>query len=782
MNGLRNRLATVLLTPPNAHPGRGTACRARTDNPVIPAFRLRPWATAGQVAGVTILLVLPFVGLARTVSAQSPSTSVTQGTPPPTLPQQPASQQIAPQQIAPQPPPSFQTQTITIEVDVIVKDKSGKFVTGLQPGDFEITEDGLGQTFHSMYFVQGRTATPDLMRPGGTAPATRQGAEGQPTGAAIGAPSSHTAAPPRVFVLFFDQDHMDGNDFKRLQDAAEKFLTTEFETGDVGGVLVGATMADNRLSTDREALLQAVRNAKYSGAQTSRKLDEMDWPRIMEPEAIRIALANDKDVLAQVVRRAGADGAQGGGRASPDLEPLVRQKARQMVSTLQPPAAQTVRTLLALVNGLARLPGRKTVIFLTDGFYVEESWGQLRNIVAIAARSNVRVYAIDAQGLQRRSNYTDPSQNNPLDTGATIPLDAYNTVEEGPNTLAVDTGGYVIRYSNDFSSALKEIAADTSTYYVLGYSPINTKFDGKFRSISVKVKRPGVSVRARKGYVATTPSTAPAPDARPAPAAEPPADPKATPPSAPAVVPRPDAAAAGEPVPSLTLPLERIALRPDGAARVRNLASTSMDSAASKSLASRGWDRYTKGDLEGAEPLLAKAAGLPGAAPWVSYALGFAEAGLKRPAEAVRSWERVRAEAPQFEPVYLDLADVYLQVNDPDRAISTLRAADERWPGDVDVLNALGTVQVTRGAHADAIATFQKAIAAKPGDGLAYFNIARTYELRYYALRRFSRPNARWIDNPDLLTKARENYEAYVRLGGPFLIEAQAALTRILSR
>jgi tetratricopeptide (TPR) repeat protein len=218
------------------------------------------------------------------------------------------------------------------------------------------------------------------------------------------------------------------------------------------------------------------------------------------------------------------------------------------------------------------------------------------------------------------------------------------------------------------------------------------------------------------------------------------------------------------------------------AGRVRSLASTAADNDASKRLATDGWDRYTKGDLEGAEPLLAKAAAVPGSAAWVSYALGFAQVGLKHPQAATQSWERVRAEAPQFTPVYLDLADIYVQAGDPERAIATLRAAEQRWPADIDVLNALGTVQVSRGAHADAVATFQKAISAKPDDSLAYFNLARTYELRYYGLRRFSRPNARWIDNPELLTKARENYEAYVKLGGPYLNEAQAALKRIWSR
>ena len=59
---------------------------------------------------------------------------------------------------------------------------------------------------------------------------------------------------------------------------------------------------------------------------------------------------------------------------------------------------------------------------------------------------------------------------------------------------------------NNVGPALDEIAADTNTYYVLGYQPLNTKFDGKYRRIEVRVKRADLTVRARKGYLALAPS------------------------------------------------------------------------------------------------------------------------------------------------------------------------------------------------------------------------------------------------------------------------------------
>jgi VWFA-related protein len=384
--------------------------------------------------------------------------------------QAPQTAQVAPQQPAQAP---FRASTVTVEVDVIVRDREGRFVTGLTPADFDVTEDGSPQRVHSLYLVEGRSVTRTV------------GPDAAASGAGTAVVAPGPAATQRVFVLFFDQEHLDSGGFKRLQDAAVSFLTAEFQPGDVGGVLVGGTMIGNRLTTERDTLVQAVRSARFAQSQAFRKADLQDWPRITEIEATRIAIVNDRSVLDQVVRRAGAEagGGEGGRGAVPDYEAQVRSKAAQIVGELRPPAARTIKTLLGLLNGLGRVPGRKTVVFMTDGFWVEESWGELRTVVGLAARANVRFYSIDAQGLKRGSGTTDLNQMNPLETAGEIPTGAYNTIEDGPNSIAYDTGGYYIRKTNDFRGAFSEIAADTSTYYVLGYTPTGKEFDGKFRPI-----------------------------------------------------------------------------------------------------------------------------------------------------------------------------------------------------------------------------------------------------------------------------------------------------------
>ena len=681
---------------------------------------------------------------------------------------------------APQVPPAFRLSTTMVEVDATVVDGSGKFVDSLGIDDFEILDEGAPRPVQVLYLVDGPVVKA-LAKPGGPTPAPPpEGAIPQPQATPL--PDqvrlAMSQAPQRVLILFFDQDHLDQSSFNRVRQASERFLTTRFQDGDLGGVLMGTTMVGNRLTKDRQELLSAVQSAKLNPGQSLIRNELRDYPRMTQIEAVRIALSNDSRVLDQVTDRAAREGGGAGGRGGPDLRPLVMEKARNVVVQLQQSTVSTLKAMQGLLNGLARVPGRKSVLFITEGFLFEQSWADLRVLVGQAARANVRIYTIDALGLRRGERETDLSMMTPVETGSQVPLEAYNTVEEGPNTLAVDTGGYVIRKTNDFAGAMAEIAGAAGRYYVLGFSPEDSALTGKFRQITVRVKREGVQVRARKGYVAALPrdATAAAPAATPGRPAEPAAEAAAKP--APVAVAPPAAGKAraelAPPLPAAALPL-----RPDTASRVRELESRAGGSGEVKSLATQGWERYSRGDLEGAEALLSKAAAQPEAPPWVFYALGFAQLGMGKADLASQSWEHVRTAVPAFSQVYFDLADAYLQLDSTARAVDILRAAEQRWPKDTDVLNALGTVQVRRGSNEDAIATFERAISLAPKESLAYLNAARTYELRYYQLRRFSRPQAHWLDNPDLLSKAIGYYETYLKLGGTYGADAQAALDRL---
>ncbi len=140
---------------------------------------------------------------------------------------------------------------------------------------------------------------------------------------------------------------------------------------------------------------------------------------------------------------------------------------------------------------------------------------QFRQFLDEANRANASFYPIDPRGLPV---FDEPPVEN-LKTGKPAPgttstplpsVDAAGMSVRltSMRRLAEATDGLAILNSNDLAGGLRRVTNDLSSYYLLGYYS-SGKLDGKFHPISVRVKRPGVQVRARRGYLAATPESAP---------------------------------------------------------------------------------------------------------------------------------------------------------------------------------------------------------------------------------------------------------------------------------
>jgi tetratricopeptide (TPR) repeat protein len=152
---------------------------------------------------------------------------------------------------------------------------------------------------------------------------------------------------------------------------------------------------------------------------------------------------------------------------------------------------------------------------------------------------------------------------------------------------------------------------------------------------------------------------------------------------------------------------------------------------------------------------------------------------LRQFREAAAAWEHVRAGSPDFEPVYLDLVDAYLQLREHDHAIRIARAAIERWPADPEPPNALGVVQTVRGALDDAVKSFQSAVAIAPDDTTGYFNLGKALELRYFRSRRYVQQLRAWVANDRDRDASIANYQRYLEMGGPYADAARSGLERL---
>ena len=380
-----------------------------------------------------------------------------------------------------------------VEVDVTVLDKNGKPVTDLTASDFEILERGQAQRIDTIFLV---TADPAIRA---TTPPPLSADPAAPPAAA--GPVARRQLQPRVFIFIFDMQHLSAAGFDRSRNAIRSFLEDGLRPIDLAGIVVNGEMLGNRIASEKKELLDLLNGV---GPPNLARYGEMRaWPRILtEEEAVRIA-RNDQQALEQALTRACAERpGDCAGSTRFAIEAQIEAKSQQIAADTARDSQNTLNTFLTLARGLGRFPGPKQVLLFSEGFYTGEFPEQIKEVASLAARNRVRISTLDARGLAR-----DLRQQNLLGEAPFVGTTDFATnlgFDENADvltTLALDTGGLRVRDRNNLRPALDQIAAESGTYYMLGYSP-REPFDGSYRTIQVKTKRPGLHVRARRGYLA----------------------------------------------------------------------------------------------------------------------------------------------------------------------------------------------------------------------------------------------------------------------------------------
>jgi hypothetical protein len=121
---------------------------------------------------------------------------------------------------------------------------------------------------------------------------------------------------------------------------------------------------------------------------------------------------------------------------------------------------------------------------------------RFRQLGEDANRANVSFYPVYARGLAVFDSPIGPERP----PSPSVDRENLSARHDSLRQLAADTDGIAVLNTNQIENAMKRIVADLSSYYLLGYYSSNTKLDGRFRNITVRVRRPGVQVRARRGY------------------------------------------------------------------------------------------------------------------------------------------------------------------------------------------------------------------------------------------------------------------------------------------
>lgn len=378
-------------------------------------------------------------------------------------------------------PPKFKSTTALVEVDAVILDKDGRFVPGLKAEDLELREEGKPQQIQQFYMVtHDRAQRSDL-------PEAAQMPDALP-------------ANHRLFVLLFDEGHLANDSLLRMKAGSENFITQQLGPGDIGGIFLDGGMYKGRMTSDRAELLSGVRAVHPAFDNRQALLAPFrEFPRIpSEVDATRVADGARElvdDLGAKACNEDPQSCAAAGGLQA--VENQIQMKSRLYVRQARMLTSQTLQNLRTVVRGLSHFPGRKTVVFITEGFYVEESRSTLEQISAQASRAGITIYSIDGRG-----NINQMSANPDVVRMERARSIAFDTGIDGPTILTSGTGGFMVAGIDDMSRAFGMVVRDTSTYYVIGYQPGNTKMDGKFRKIELKSRVPGLKIRARRGYAA----------------------------------------------------------------------------------------------------------------------------------------------------------------------------------------------------------------------------------------------------------------------------------------
>jgi VWFA-related protein len=403
-----------------------------------------------------------------------------------------------------------QAETTAILVDVVVRDKKGKPVTDLTTNDFELYEDGVLQDigaltrYTSDSDVGVVTATPTAPPP--TAPA-KPAAE---------------ATPEPIVALIFDRLSPDARVIARK--AALGYVGEHGQTdARIAVFAIDLSLLTYQTYTRDAALLKkAIADV---GVRSVAQFDShADRARELAQQAAGAAASTS---ALQAGGQGAAQAAQGGAGAGA-ADAMIAQMQQRTLETFDmlerdQQGLSTTNALMAVVNSMRGLPGRKSVVVFSEGLAIPANVAaRFRSVIDTANRANVSIYAMDAAGLRAESTtqQTADSVNaaaartlrrNPTADVVGAPMTEAlerneDTLRRDPHSglgqLSDETGGVLIGNTNDLTSGLKRIDQDMRNYYMLSYVPRNDKFDGKFRAIAVKVKRGGVDVASRKGYYA----------------------------------------------------------------------------------------------------------------------------------------------------------------------------------------------------------------------------------------------------------------------------------------
>jgi len=408
-------------------------------------------------------------------------------------------------------------------LDLVVRDKHGKLVKNLKPGDLEIFEDGVKQDLRSLRLVAG----PEALPPWQEAPAT--GAKPEQS---VARKVSTTSALHGLNLICIVFQNLDLGTKKYAVEAVEEFLKEDLPPNTwvaIFNLSSNLTVLHN-FTSNRQELLDATRSAK-----TGTSLDFMNVASAImsaQPNVVTVTVSGSqsnptggatvdfKGGDLNPYANYGVDVDEGPGAALQRGEMVQQRRVYGHIEGMR-----ETDQIIMLVDQLGKLPGRKTVLLLTPGLQTTGDPDRFEKILSKANKSDVTVYSVDVNGLTQNSNqqastaatrrvaWLSRNQRNAssgVDSNMELMRqddylhEAVRTSDPQASLRALSegTGGFLIANTNDLRKPFRNMLEDMDTHYEAVYNPSSDEYDGHFRKITFKLARADFSVESRAGYFA----------------------------------------------------------------------------------------------------------------------------------------------------------------------------------------------------------------------------------------------------------------------------------------
>jgi VWFA-related protein len=376
-----------------------------------------------------------------------------------------------------------------VPVRVVVRDREGHAVRNLTKDEFQILDDGKPQAI-TQFSVEGG------------APAT-SGADVKPGTEAKPTPAAKIA--DRFVALYFDDLVMDFESIVHSRDAASKYLQTALQPSDRVALVTSSGQGNVDFTADRDKLQEGLSRLRMVGIYGH---SGVDCPDLSDYEAYLIDEAHDPEALGIAMWKAARCGGIG------DAE-MVKSMARMRWETSQTQARASLRGLYDLVRRLSVLPGQRSIVFVSKGFFTRTQHSVISEIIDRALRAGVIVSGYDSRGLYAvvPGGTGDATQRGPgvppeLESRLfAMQLAAAQMDTDVLAELADGTGGIFFHNSNDFEGGFRTVGGLAEYSYVLVFSPCDLKPNGKFHRLKVSLTGQGkdsnLKLQARRGYFAT---------------------------------------------------------------------------------------------------------------------------------------------------------------------------------------------------------------------------------------------------------------------------------------